>query len=95
MRSARRLASDLPGHLAQNLLRVTSNSLVVLGADVELRHVLPPGAAGADAHAPLGVLGSLENALLDEALLPERLKATWSGIMYMYTKSGSPILPCC
>ena len=60
---------------------MTSDSLVVLGPDVELRHVLPAGAAGSDAHAPLGVLGSLEDALLHEALLPERLKATWSGIL--------------
>ena len=51
-----------------------SESLLVLGPLVELRDVPAADAAGADAHPPLGVLGSLEDALLHETLLSERLK---------------------
>ena len=50
-----------------------SESLPVLGPRVELGDVLAADAAGADAHPPLGVLRSLENALLHETLLPKGL----------------------
>ena len=50
-----------------------SESLLVLGPLVELRDVPAADAAGADAHPPLGVLRSLEDALLHETLLAERL----------------------
>ena len=46
----------------------------MLGPLLELCFVLAADAAGADAHPPLGVLRSLEDALLHETLLPERLE---------------------
>ena len=55
-------------------MSATSESLLVLDPILELCLVLAADAAGPDAHSPLRVLGSLEDALLHETLLSERLK---------------------
>jgi hypothetical protein len=50
-----------------------SHALPVLGPRRVVGHLLAGHAAGADADAALRVLRRLEDALLDEALLAERL----------------------